>query len=98
MLPNSIYNKNGNWWVGLHHKLNSKEEWIWVNGIEVGETTTLNWRPGTPNTPGYNLCARLRKQNGAEWALDDVECSSKYSFVCETIKGQYVNLSHLNVI
>ena len=87
VLPWDIYNKDRDWWVGLHQK-DVRKEWYWTNGLQV---TWTDWKPGGPDNfrAPSALCARLSNVQfiGNKWWWDDKECSAKYNYVCETIKG-----------
>ncbi|XP_069959629.1 uncharacterized protein [Cherax quadricarinatus] len=71
--------------------LSSSDVWVgviarkWLDGSNVTSAQWISWAPNDP--PG--VCARMRQQSPSLPLLDDIACSTTYSFLCHlNITGQ----------
>ena len=73
-------------WIGIDDKSIEGKFTYATDGESVKFT---NWNRGQPDNAGGNEdCAHLWKGHGFRW--NDVGCSAKMSFVCESQSGKYV--------
>ena len=75
-------------WIGIDDKSIEGKFTYASDGESVIFT---NWNRGQPdNHGGHEDCAHLWKGHGFRW--NDIGCSAKMSFVCESQSGKYVYL------
>ncbi|VDI76635.1 Hypothetical predicted protein [Mytilus galloprovincialis] len=74
-----IIDKNpGHVWIGAHDSV-QESRFIWESDNAV--LTYTDWNPGEPNNAGQEDCAHM--SSGAKYRWNDVQCSHKFSFICE---------------
>ena len=86
LLAKSIATQGYGVWIGIDDKSIEGKFTYASDGESVKFT---NWNRGQPDNAGGNEdCAHLWKGHGFRW--NDVPCSARMSFVCESQSGKYV--------
>ncbi|XP_063438093.1 pulmonary surfactant-associated protein D-like isoform X2 [Mytilus trossulus] len=74
-----IIDKNpGHVWIGAHDSV-QESRFIWESDNTV--LTYTDWNTGEPNNAGQEDCAHMN--SGAKYKWNDIQCSHKFSFICE---------------
>ncbi|KAL9968065.1 hypothetical protein ACROYT_G026392 [Oculina patagonica] len=66
-------------WIGLYRDPKDKSRWLWSDGSQV---TYTHWAKGEPNGL-HEECGEMRSKR-YRWEWNDLSCSYKYPYVCET--------------